>query len=1272
MGTKPEEMALFKKLGKVLSLAIFCFVLLILAIQVNKVKGYLFNQAGELCYKFTEIGFKAKRVTGLFPIYLQLKSLSVYDKSGEFAKSELTRISWDMTALLSGDVHIRKLILSDDSEFMREPEVSSEQADTRTWFQHLRDVVADLPGLRVDELSAKSLQFGKQVFGNVRVVDIQASGQWIQGKRSDLVLDVKANTYSNDDDIIKLRWSMANDHLNVFAKITESPGGILSYLTESKLGRIEIDLNGRGDLSDWQGGGLINIGSIGRSEIKVENTEAGLWFKTKNFVWEPLPMVGQHFGLSFVLDAKGKSFQNSGLTIAKILFIAKHPEQAGPRLEISGYANYMGDIIKAKLTAAGVFKDDTRQLMGLKADLVINGQTLKQAGSIGFNVQAKPLPGAGEALIQFTGKSIAAAGKLKLAMNKLHIEQLQASSSNGAKLNITGEVEQFTTLPILKLQGQAITPEVEWVDGLFSAALQLSVKAHGPISGINLQANLQGKQAYLGDSLLNKLSITAKAKGGKQIEISGVIADDEIRLDLPGKIQLGDKISFQQQIKGPALLIQANGEVVEGALAEANVNFNCQQLDVYEKWLGMDLEGSLQLQGQLLKNGWQLIGQGQQLGINDISMLELAVKSSFSKDLNDISVDISAKDFDWQQVASSKASFVLQTKAGKGQFKLDIPARSKRQNVGVLASGSMDLSNSQAVLQQFKITPPKMPLSLSRPVTIKLSPLTITPVNITVEGKNAFRSTEIALGKKYAGSINIANFPLEFMGLLNSAWQMYGQLSGKLQLGGSQVDPNWQSNFSIKNLQFIKSPNSAKVSIVGGMQSSQQQLKLNAKARGDKGSKFDLNAQLELINGQLLDASKVKASFVGGGNMRAVAAFLDSGDVLEGVYGCNLKAAGTMRQPEIKGTISVKNGAYENLEYGTIIKDIQLKAIAGGRRLTLAKLQGRDINDGHINVKGYFEVPFRGGITFKLDAKLKQFVIAHSDFLVSKADGSITVERKQGWAVYGGLTLAPTIVNFSHMKLGGQVPMIQIKEKGQEDLLDEHKRKKSLGSIDLKLKFLDRLFIRGFGLNSQWKGTISLLGALNNPAVSGRMDMVKGVFLLLGNSMKLTKGSIKFSGETPINPTFSVKGERQTSYMTAYLTLGGNAEKPRIQLSSNPSYPQEEIISRILFGQEPGSLSPLQAFQLASIATSFKSSGTLSEKLGGGFGMKSLFPSGHKKSRFDTKIGDGLSDRVRVNLSPGVGQGANIEAQITDNVRLDADVGGGDPAAFGLSWVKRY
>ena len=80
----------------------------------------------------------------------------------------------------------------------------------------------------------------------------------------------------------------------------------------------------------------------------------------------------------------------------------------------------------------------------------------------------------------------------------------------------------------------------------------------------------------------------------------------------------------------------------------------------------------------------------------------------------------------------------------------------------------------------------------------------------------------------------------------------------------------------------------------------------------------------------------------------------------------------------------------------------------------------------------------------------------------------------------------------------------------------------------------------------------------------GRMDAV-------GKRFIFTTGTLTFSGS--LVPIVDFAATTQTSDAVVTLNVTGPATDPQISLTSSPSMPEEEILSRLLFNQGVGTLS---------------------------------------------------------------------------------------------------
>lgn len=137
---------------------------------------------------------------------------------------------------------------------------------------------------------------------------------------------------------------------------------------------------------------------------------------------------------------------------------------------------------------------------------------------------------------------------------------------------------------------------------------------------------------------------------------------------------------------------------------------------------------------------------------------------------------------------------------------------------------------------------------------------------------------------------------------------------------------------------------------------------------------------------------------------------------------------------------------------------------------------------------------------------------------------------------------------------------------------------------DIHITAPGRLYIRGKGLDSEWKANLRLSGPLADPQIVGNVTPIRGNLELLGHQFTLASGDIAFTGSLPPNPALDVSLQYKSADITALIVFSGSAKQPKMRLSSQPVLPNDEIIAQILFGKNINSLSRFEALQAANTA----------------------------------------------------------------------------------------
>jgi translocation and assembly module TamB len=139
----------------------------------------------------------------------------------------------------------------------------------------------------------------------------------------------------------------------------------------------------------------------------------------------------------------------------------------------------------------------------------------------------------------------------------------------------------------------------------------------------------------------------------------------------------------------------------------------------------------------------------------------------------------------------------------------------------------------------------------------------------------------------------------------------------------------------------------------------------------------------------------------------------------------------------------------------------------------------------------------------------------------------------------------------------------------------------------------NQLEVEGLGLDSEWSADVRLRGTVEDPRIGGRAELVRGDFVFGGTTFELERGDIRFDEAIEPDPVLDIVANSQIDELDVFITVTGRATAPQIDLRSTPRLPEDELLSRIIFGGPLNELSPLSALQIGSALSSLRSGGGL-------------------------------------------------------------------------------
>jgi hypothetical protein len=214
----------------------------------------------------------------------------------------------------------------------------------------------------------------------------------------------------------------------------------------------------------------------------------------------------------------------------------------------------------------------------------------------------------------------------------------------------------------------------------------------------------------------------------------------------------------------------------------------------------------------------------------------------------------------------------------------------------------------------------------------------------------------------------------------------------------------------------------------------------------------------------------------------------------------------------------------------------------------------------------------------------------------------------------------------------------------------------------------------GRGLNVEMRVNAQVTGTIAQPILTGNASVVRGDYEFAGKRFVFDdRGTVALSTD-PALIRLNLSATRDDPTLTATVKVTGTAAAPKIELTSTPSLPQDEILSQVLFGRSASQLSGFEAAQLAS--------GVASLAGGGGFdvignlrelaGLDRL-SFGGEASALTVAGGRYITDNVYLEIIGGGEGGAavNVEWQVRRSLAISSKIGGTGDATLSIRWRRQ-
>ena len=410
----------------------------------------------------------------------------------------------------------------------------------------------------------------------------------------------------------------------------------------------------------------------------------------------------------------------------------------------------------------------------------------------------------------------------------------------------------------------------------------------------------------------------------------------------------------------------------------------------------------------------------------------------------------------------------------------------------------------------------------------------------------------------------------------------------------------------------------------------------------------------------------------------------DRAAVARGVLSVSGRATGSLSNPQLNAMVSTTGAEFIDPQSNVRLQRIALFASVSGNQLTIRSFTGGLSTGGTVSASGSLSLAagipadiaisldnarYSDGelIAATLSGKLKLAGALMRDPVLS---GRIRIDRAE-LTVPESLASAEDIAAVKHRNTPADV----LKTLSRALPKGEAGKNGSAGQVlrlDVQVNAPARIFVRGRGLDAELGGTVSLTGPVSNIQPSGGFRIIRGRLSILGQRITLDQGKVTLIGD--LDPYVDFTATTPGTDIDVTIKVTGRISDLDISFSSQPELPQDEVLSRLIFGRGITDLSPLQLAKLAAAAAELAGGGpSILDQVREATGLDDLDVVTDEKGNTAAKAGRYISDNVYLGVQAGTegNSKVTIDLDVTKNLKARGSLGTED-AGVGLFFEKDY
>jgi translocation and assembly module TamB len=411
-------------------------------------------------------------------------------------------------------------------------------------------------------------------------------------------------------------------------------------------------------------------------------------------------------------------------------------------------------------------------------------------------------------------------------------------------------------------------------------------------------------------------------------------------------------------------------------------------------------------------------------------------------------------------------------------------------------------------------------------------------------------------------------------------------------------------------------------------------------------------------------------------------AFLEArGQHASGQLDIDATVTGSVAQPQIGGTLDLRNGKINDYGRGVSLTDITAQIVGNEGALQIKSFTA-SAAPGSFSMSGSVGILQKGiPVDLKIAARNAQPIVSKLVTANLNADLAIKGTARARLDIAGKVHLNRTLIGIPN-GLPLNVAVLDVRRRGKQTVVVPDKP--LIIGLDVAVEAPQEILVQGRGLDAEMGGDLQISGTTESPVVTGGFDLQRGTFSLATGRLNFSAGRVSFNGaglKNKIDPTLDFTAQATIGDTTAIMHITGLADAPLFDFTSNPQRPQDEIMALLLFGAPTQQLTPLQLAQVGAALASVSGvggNGSLNPlvKIQKSLGLDRLaIGAGTTTTQTGTDSGASIeagryiSKRVYIEAKQSTAGASQLEADVdlTKHLKLQTKLGNGSASVQGTT-----